>query len=150
MTTCASRKPPPSVRTLAWLVADMTFFHSFAVKTWRRIHKKTSSDVQQPGHAARCGPGALQLKRAFQQPTHCRSLHSACKTLNATIGRLHASPLYRSQLRSRPGKPHLTRLTNEMAYLPILYHDEDQINIIFVVGTVTLISQHTTVPPQDQ
>jgi hypothetical protein len=62
----------------------MTFFHSFAVKTWRSKHQETSSDVRQPGHAARRGPGALQLNREFQQPTHCRSRHSACPTLNAT------------------------------------------------------------------
>jgi hypothetical protein len=72
--------------------ADHTFFHSFVDNT--KTHQEISSAIRQPSHAARRGPGALQFNREFQQPTYCRSRHSACPTLNAIIGQLHASPLY--------------------------------------------------------
>jgi hypothetical protein len=125
MTTCASHMSPPSVRTLGGLAWSRHHIPPFI----RRQYEDTSRNQQRRSTAhPRCLPSVDQALCSLTGHSSSRriaSLHLACPTLNAIIGRLHASPLYRPHLQSRPGKPRLSRLTNEMAYLPILYHDED-------------------------
>jgi hypothetical protein len=95
MTTCASRKAPPLVRTLAWLAWPQS--HSVLILggviiVRLCIKKEETTLVSQPRY--QCGPAILHLNWALHQPRHCHSQHSACLRLNTIIGRLHATPLY--------------------------------------------------------
>jgi hypothetical protein len=121
--------------------ADIIFFHSFAVKKWRSKHQETSSDIRQPGvDRALCsltGNSSSRRIAALGTPSARRSTpSSADSTLRRSTDRSFAlgptSIIYQDWQRNGI-------LVNTVPWR--------RLNIIFVVGTVTLISQHTTVPP---
>jgi hypothetical protein len=148
----------------------------------KKYTARENEQRRQPGHAARRGPGTLQLNRPLHRLTEATQLYwsqpSRPRDLPATppLAAKRASSRHLNELSSaasrNPGtspagherrtcrwlasertgtkplhgsSPLFTGTRPIMAYTPVLYNWQRQINIFLYVGTLAIIPQNTTV-----